>query len=217
MRIGIDIDNTITRTSEIILKYAQCFGRENHLNLVPNRQAYLLEDVLGWPGPEVERFFARSLLDIYTHVKPQPMAVEIMREWSSRHNLVLITSRQKYSPGIEQATREWLGRHRVVYHKLIMNTTSNFHYSSKVDACLDNGVEIMLEDHHDQALELSRWLPVLLFSYPYNQHLQVSNVKRVKDWLEVKNIVQNLEESCQFRKGPDARSPGLLPGRYEEG
>lgn len=217
MRIGIDIDNTITRTSEIILKYAQYFGRENHLNVVPNQQAYFLEDVLGWPRPVVEKFFSSSLLDIYTYVQPQPMAVEIMREWSSRHYLVLITSRQKYSPGIEQATREWLTRHGVVYHKLIMNTTTNIHYSSKVEACLDNGVEIMLEDLHDQALELSRWLPVLLFSYPYNQHLQANNVRRVKDWLEVKNIVRNLEESRPLRKGPDIRLPGLLPGRYEEG
>lgn len=217
MRIGIDIDNTITRTSEIILKYAQCFGRENNLNIVPNQQAYFLEDVLGWPRPVVERFFAGSLLDIYNHVKPQPMAVETMREWSSRHYLVLITSRQKYSPGIEQATREWLARHQVVYHKLIMNTTSNIHYSSKVGACLDNGVEIMLEDLHDQALELSRWLPVLLFSYPYNEHLQASNVRRVKDWLEVRNIVQNLVEGRQSGKGHDVRLPGILPGRCEEG
>ncbi|MEQ8173844.1 MAG: hypothetical protein ABRQ26_02145 [Syntrophomonadaceae bacterium] len=217
MRIGIDIDNTITSTSEVILKYAQCFGRENHLNIIPNQQAYLLEDVLGWPRPVVERFFASSLLDIYTHVKPRPMAVEIMREWSSRHDLVIITSRQKYSPGIEQATREWLGRHRVVYHKLIMNTTSDFHYSSKVDACLDNGVEIMLEDHHDQALELSRWLPVLLFTYPYNEHIQAKNVRRVKDWLEVKNIVRNLEEGCQNKQEQDVSLPGILPIRFEEG
>lgn len=217
MRIGIDIDNTITRTSEIILKYAQYFGRENHLNIIPNQQAYFLEDVLGWPRSVVERFFSSSLLDIYRHVQPQPLAVETMREWSSRHYLVLITSRNKYSPGIEQATREWLARHRVVYHKLIMNTTSNIHYSSKVEACLDNGVEIMLEDHHDQALELSRWLPVLLFSYPYNEHLQASNVRRIKNWLEAKNIIQKLEENRPLQNRPDVRLPDLYPGRYEEG
>lgn len=217
MRIGIDIDNTITRTSEIILKYAQCFGRENNLNIVPNQQAYFLEDVLGWTRPVVERFFASSLLDIYTHVKPRPMAVETLHEWSSRHYLILITSRQKYSPGIEQATREWLNRHRVAYHKLIMNTTSNIHYSSKVEACLENGVDIMLEDLHDHALELSRWLPVLLFSYPYNEHVKASNIRRVEDWLEVKKIVHNLEASCQFGKDIELRLPGVLPGHCEEG
>lgn len=217
MRIGIDIDNTITCTSETILEYAQCFGRANNLNIVPNQQAYFLEDVLGWTRPVVEKFFASSLLEIYTHVKPQPMAVEIMREWSSRHYLILITSRPKYAPGIEQATREWLDRHQIVYHQLIMNTTSNIHYSSKVEACLENGVEIMLEDHHDQALELSSRLPVLLFSYPYNEHVQAGNVRRVKDWLEVKNIVQKLEEGCKLGTRHDLGLSGILPGRGEEG
>jgi len=217
LRIGIDIDNTITCTSETILEYAQGFGRANNLNVVPNQQAYFLEDVLGWTRPVVEKFFAGSLLEIYTHVKPRPMAVEILREWSSRHYLILITSRQKHAPGIEKATREWLDRHQIVYHQLIMNTTSNIHYSSKVQACLDNGVEVMLEDHHDQALELSRWLPVLLFSYPYNEHLQASNVRRIKNWLEAKNIIQKLEENRPLQNRPDVRLPDLYQGRYEEG
>lgn len=217
MRIGIDIDNTITQTSEIILKYAKCYGRENNLNIIPNQQAYFLEDVLGWPKPVVERFFAGSLLDIYKDVKPQPMAVETIREWSSRHYLILITSRQKNTPGIEKATRDWLDRHQVVYHQLVMNTTSNIHYSSKVEACLTNRVDIMLEDLHDQAVELSRWLPVLLFSYPYNEHLQAKNVRRVKDWLEAKDIVKNMEKSCYIEEGNGVRRPETPPGRCEEG
>lgn len=217
MRIGIDIDNTITRTSEMILKYAQCFGRENDLNIIPDRKAYFIEEALGWPDYMVEKFFTQTLLNIYTNVKPQPMALDIIREWSSRHYLILITSRNKYSPGIEQVTREWLARHQVAYHQMVMNTTTNLHHSSKVQACLDNQVDIMIEDHHDLALELSRWLPVLLFSYPYNEHLQVSNVRRVKDWLEVKNIVSRLEEEHRPAQGISFRSPGMLLGRIEEG
>jgi hypothetical protein len=48
MILGIDIDNTITHTTEMILHYAQIFGREQGLNTVADLRYYYLEDILGW-------------------------------------------------------------------------------------------------------------------------------------------------------------------------
>jgi uncharacterized HAD superfamily protein len=73
-----------------------------------------------------------------------------------------------------------------------MNNTENMHHFSKLSACLENDIDLMIEDHHDLSLELSEKIPVLMFDYPYNNHLNVTNITRVQDWLQVKAIIDCL-------------------------
>jgi hypothetical protein len=42
MIIGIDIDNTITHTTEMIMHYAKIYGEEQGLNTVPDLRYYYL-------------------------------------------------------------------------------------------------------------------------------------------------------------------------------
>lgn len=192
MRIGIDIDNTITRTSKAIMRYADIFAKQNQLNAVPDYNEYYMEDALGWPKEMVEKFMERHLLDIYYEVQPKCRATEVIRELSEKHYLILITSRNRFYPGIEETTRDWLTRYGIPYDLLVMNATDNMHHFSKIQACKDNMVEIMIEDHHDLALELSQFLPVILFSYPYNQHIESPNIIRVSDWNQVKLAIEKI-------------------------
>ena len=46
MKIGVDIDNTITYTTETIMHYATVYGQENQLNIIPDLNHYYIEDVL---------------------------------------------------------------------------------------------------------------------------------------------------------------------------
>ena len=89
-----------------------------------------------------------------------------------------------------------------------MNNTENMHHFSKLKACLENSVDLMIEDHPDLSLELSEKIPVLMFDYPYNNHLEVTNITRVKDWLEVKTIVQSIVNlDTIFNSGPYTTLP----------
>jgi uncharacterized HAD superfamily protein len=75
-----------------------------------------------------------------------------------------------------------------------MNNTENMHHFSKLEDCINNNIDLMIEDHHDLSLELSQRIPVLLFDYPYNAHINVNNITRVKNWLEVKKIIEELNK-----------------------
>ncbi|HWP97495.1 MAG TPA: hypothetical protein VN426_11675 [Syntrophomonadaceae bacterium] len=185
MRIGIDIDNTITETTEIIMAYARKYGERHQLNTEPDYREYYIEDAFGWPRETADAFLNGCLLDIYRDVKPKPGALNTMREINHCHSLILITSRNRFFPGIETATREWLARYEIPFESLVMNSTANMHHFSKVQACQENRVEVMVEDHHELAFELSQHVPVLLFDYPYNRHIHSPNICRVKTWEEV--------------------------------
>lgn len=197
MNIGIDIDNTITNTREIILDYVRKFDQENHLNTKIDLSQYSLEESLRWDAELLHRFLKTYLADIYTHVKPKPHAIEVIKDLHQYHSIILITSRNQRDLSITESTLEWLSRHRLTYDKLIMNNTENMHHFSKLSACLENDIDLMIEDHHDLSLELSEKIPVLMFDYPYNNHLDVTNIKRVQDWLEVKSIIKNLDKKLK--------------------
>lgn len=192
MNIGIDIDNTITNTREIILDYVRRFDQENGIKTVVDLSHYSLDKSLGWDTKLINRFLNTYLADIYTCVRPKPNAIEVIKDLHQCHSIILITSRNQRDQSITESTLEWLSRYQLSYDKLVMNNTENMHHFSKLKACLENHVDLMIEDHHDLSLELSEKIPVLMFDYPYNNHLDVTNITRVKDWLEVKAIVQGI-------------------------
>ncbi|WP_054696164.1 5' nucleotidase, NT5C type [Syntrophomonas palmitatica] len=107
---------------------------------------------------------------------------------------MLITSRNVQFPRIEEITKEWLEQYGIVYDRLILNTTPNLHHFSKLEVCLQNGIQIMIEDHHQLAEEIAQTMPVILFDYPYNRHLESDNIIRVQTWAEVKSWVKRLEK-----------------------
>ena len=192
MIIGIDIDNTITSTRELILEYVRTFESENDLRTELDPNHYSLEESLNWDTQLLERFLGTYLENIYKYVAPKPHALEVISALHRRHTIILITSRNQRDALIRDITLEWLSRHHVEYDKLVMNDTENLHHFSKLAACQENHVEVMIEDHHDLSRELSEHIPVIMFDYPYNTHLQADNIMRVHDWLEVQAIIEQM-------------------------
>lgn len=192
MNIGIDIDNTITTTRELILDYVHIFDEENDLRTKVNLGCYSLEESLRWDAQVLRRFLSTYLADIYRDVTAKPHALEVIKDLHRSHSIILITSRNQRDEVIKATTLEWLSRNQVEYDKLVMNNTANMYHFSKLEACRANDIDIMIEDHHDLALELSRIIPVLMFDYPYNAHLNVNNITRIENWLEVKNIIAGM-------------------------
>lgn len=193
MNIGIDIDNTITHTRELILDYVRIFAQENGLNTEVDLGHYNLEDSLRWDMEVFKQFLTTYLSDIYQYVVPKSYALEVIKDLHQRHSIILITSRNQRNQTIKATTLEWLSRNQVEYDKLVMNNTANMHHFSKLASCLDNNIDVMIEDHHELSLELSGTIPVIMFDYPYNAHLDANNIIRVRDWLEVKMVMARLE------------------------
>ena len=193
MNIGIDIDNTITNTRDVILDYVQIFDRENNINTRVDLDYYSLEESLQWDTELIKQFLSTYLTDIYQYVTPKPYALEVIRELHQCHSITLITSRNQRDQIIKATTLEWLSLHQVEYDRLVMNSTANMHHFSKLESCLDNNIDVMIEDHHDLSLELSGIIPVVMFDYPYNAHLDANNITRVRDWLEVKTVINRME------------------------
>lgn len=194
MNLGIDIDNTITNTKETIHWYAQRFAAHHGYPLNPDINEYRLEQSFGWDIEITSRFLKENLVDIYVNVSPKPHAIEIINRLYERHRIVLITSRNERKAEIKEATLYWLKKHGLQYHQLIMNRTDNMFHFSKLTACLEHKIDIMIEDHHDLCLEISHRIPVLMFDTPYNAHVKADNITRVSSWPQVEELIQQFEQ-----------------------
>lgn len=191
MVIGIDIDNTITHTTEMIMDYARIFGEQRGVNTVPDPRFYYLEDALGWDPAVADEFLSLYLGHIYQNMRPKEKAVEVIRELKQDHRIILITSRNQQYPQVKEVTSNWLTHYGVEYDRLILNATDNMHYFSKLAVCQENQVQIMIEDHHDLVREISAHIPVIMFDYPYNSHLNSANIVRVQHWNDVRQWVRS--------------------------
>jgi len=191
MKIGIDIDNTITDTHKTIYNYALKYINENNVHCNYNPGGYMVEEVFGWDRVTANKFLDRYLIDIYENVQPKKKALDVIKHLNKNHQVIIITSRNYHQELIRQSTLNWLKRFGIIYDKLVMNTTDNLHHFSKLASCRENYLDLMIEDHHELSLEISQEIPVLMFDHSYNRHVSAHNIIRIKDWLEVKQYVDN--------------------------
>ena len=61
MIIGIDIDDTITDLSDIFLKYATLFNKENEIDFKIDKTQWDLDKAFGWNNDDFMKFSKKYL------------------------------------------------------------------------------------------------------------------------------------------------------------
>ena len=185
MVIGIDLDDTITNSSDVFLKYAKKYNKEKGIkfdikaNLLNQMEAY------GWSEKNSEEFRRKYLKRILQEAKPRPYCIEFINLIRDRGDeIVIITARSQSELGeIEEITRNWLKKNDVNYDKLIVNS------KSKEEDCLMNNVSVFIDDNiptcrkvHDK-LEI----PTYVFTTRYNENEEIDGLFRISCWKELNN------------------------------
>ncbi|MEM4270675.1 MAG: hypothetical protein QXO70_01110, partial [Candidatus Pacearchaeota archaeon] len=109
---------------------------------------------------------------------------ESIKEIKKLDELYIVTSRAE---DLKCKTQEWLDIYfpRMFSKLLFCNTFSNneLKQTSKRQLCAENGILLLLEDHYDYAVEVSKEIPVILFDKPWNSNKQnLDNIIRVYNW-----------------------------------
>lgn len=179
MRVGIDIDDTITETSDLI----SCVLTKNNLLDKSN-------DFDSYSKIELDSFedLIRSNIDeVLTNCPIKKNAKEVINYLKEKGNeIYLITSRSNhYSSNVYDITVSYLKRHGIEYDELL------FGYEEKRDICLEKNIDIMLDDSK-RIIESLKDTKVagIMFDASYNKDY---DGKRVSNWLEFKDYIDGLE------------------------
>ena len=181
MRIGIDVDNTITTTFPILKRYCIKYNEEViKRNLKLHEDGYSTMTLFDWTPEENLVFCNKYLREIVMQAPIKQNAKDIIEKIKNEGNEIYIITARSEPRFIEpySATKEQLDTNGIPYDKIIVNC------AEKYDFCKENKIELMLDDEPGNVDLISQLIPVIAFKEPYNERCNGKNIVRVGSWKE---------------------------------
>ena len=181
MRIGIDIDDTITNSWKYLIPvYRRIFNVEINENSQPYYNT--VKDVL-----TLDEFLeiGRQHEDEMHQVPLKEDVSEILTKLKEEgHILIFITARGKSYTNAYKSAKEYLEKNNVPYDKIIVDTWD------KATACKNEKIDLFIDDSRKHCQEVSDCnIDVLMMETTYNKDYH--EFKHVKDWKEIYEYIKN--------------------------
>lgn len=195
MRIGIDLDDTITKTDEILFKYAKIYNKEEKILFNINREEWNLTKAFGWNKENIKEFFSKYLKSIYEEAEIKENAKERINKLKDDGNeIIIITARDTKSlKEVHEVCKDWLINNKINVDKIVVDG------ENKAQKCLENKIDIFIDDNicNCENVYNNLKIPVLLMNSRYNKDYQNPKIKRVYNWNEIYNEIYN--EICKYK------------------
>lgn len=195
MRIGIDIDDTIADTYEVMFAYAQHYtinelGRTGEIQNEVSSHHFYAEIMHHWNKEEAENFWNQYYEKIQ-YVKPFTLAVEILQKLKAEGNeIVLITARYPASHfDIKKVTLEWLKTNNIPYDEIEIIR------EGKAQVALGKKVDLFIDDSFKNCTEVANaGIKSYLMDTRTNKGLSAENVTRVYSWSDIYDRIKKEEK-----------------------
>ena len=184
MRIGIDIDDTITNSWEYFIPhYAKLFNIDTSIlsksmPYYPAIKDYLsLDDYYKIMTPIHEK---------YAHEIPIKENVKevIDKLYELGHKIYFITARGSRDTDSYNPTKEYLDSHGIKYEKIYT------YAKNKADVCLKENIDLFIDDSYKHCKSVKeKGIQVLMFDTYYNREYKEFN--HVHSWNEIYKYIKD--------------------------
>lgn len=181
MRIGIDIDNTMCGTDEIIDTKIEEYIKEKKMT----REEFFSD------SKYMEDFYAVKIESIVREDPLKDDFLDVLNKLKVYNEIIIVTARTedfvKSFKHMREATKEWLEKNNIYYDKYF----DSVYKEGKVKVCKDEGIDIIIDDDINNYLAFKEHgIRTLLFD-DKKKYLDI--VDRVGSWKEVEEILLNKE------------------------
>ncbi len=185
MKIGIDIDNVISKFNEALLEeYIKHDKELRNTGIINPKADYIRKGMFDWTEEEENDFYYNNIERIATNLKPiNNSSYYIQKLKNDGNEIYIITGRNngEYKEPLK-LTKDWLNNYNIVYDRLILTNAYNKH--EKTEVCIENNIDIMIEDSSSMCLDLIKnGIKVYTMNTPYNQ--KETSFDRVSNWKEI--------------------------------
>lgn len=192
MKIGIDIDDTTLITVDSMIKYGDLFCHEvlkrkdTKSNLGDIKDRYYLNALYGWTEETKFQFFDmyyRNVLEECIPIEDAPETITTIKEEGNEIYFISARITSIKDCPAEQITINTFTKYKIPYDKIIIAAYDKLQY------CLDNKIEVFIDDSYEVLQELSKYgIKCYLMTTPMNRSIQVNdNITRVHTWQEIYN------------------------------
>ena len=184
MKIGIDIDNTLVQMQAGFFDF---YHKKNKTCIPWIKGKYYLTDFLPILKDEENKMWDEYHdSEDFDNILLMPDAIEVINILKKKHELIFITDRPV---GWKEKTLKFIKRKfpddnfKIVFSKGT---------ASKDKICKDLGISFMIDDHPIKTVNYAEsGVRVLLFDRHWNKKVEHENIIRVKNWQEIKEVVEN--------------------------
>lgn len=195
MKIGIDIDNTLTEVQEELNKaafeYAISLGKkiDNYDNpmedIKNNGDTYRKK--FQFTYEELKYFLKNIQENITNNAIPRENAKEVIDKLKKdRNEIYIITARDsEFHDDPYKLSKDWLDKNEIYYDKLIVNARE------KSSVCEKEKIDLFIDDQLNNCLSVQNAgiQTIMITDKTYNY----DKIKQLKDWNEIYNYINEME------------------------
>lgn len=189
MRIGIDIDGVLTDIEQWQLDYGSKFYFEKYNKQILDNEGYETTDIFKVDSKLDDEFWTEYFKDYSINVDVRKLASEVIKKLKQDGNeIYIITARGSFlshSANVmlfeenKNIVLEWLRKNEIEYDKII------FSPEDKLSICIENNIDVMIEDKVDNINKISSRIPVICFHAGYNKNCIGDNIIRCYSWYDI--------------------------------
>ena len=175
MRIGVDFDDTICRTTEMVHVYLEEYAKE--LGIEPL-------DIMNHEKLK-EEFFSLYSDRIYQNAEVKRSAVSVLKRLRSKGNeIYLITSRTGERRKVFSIIDEWLARHEIVVDAVLISVSGE----ERGLVCRRNQIDLMIDNNpYNYKRIVACGVRCLLFD---DREKYVLKENYVSNWLGIEKYIE---------------------------
>lgn len=181
MRIGIDIDGTITDLHKEIIKYGMKYNEKINGKGIKDENAYRITEIFDWDNNECLKFKKYIQREVLNIIKPREDVCQCLENLKSLgHDIYIITGRKKDEmKNTYKETWNWLKLNNIIFDKFLIEE------NNKGIACLKNKIDIYIDDSskHLKRVFDAGIKEVYIFDNVYNQ--EDNHYKRLYSFSEL--------------------------------
>ncbi len=128
-----------------------------------------------------------------------PDAKEVLDELGAKHHMTFLTRRSigcfpEIKNRVEDLTIKWQQKNFPYFSGVFFARAKEQYFKDKM-------FDLMLEDDANNAINISKYAPVLMLSRAWNQGLKIhENVGVVSDWKEIHFVIENFDKFYDEKK-----------------
>ena len=194
MNIGIDIDGVLTNLENYIATIGKKFTILNNLGFDDKMSQNSIYGFL--KKEDSHAFWDKHWFDYAKNIPARPNCSQIINKLKQEgNNIIIITARTydsqiikygiKKQKEMEQEIINWLQNNNINYDKLIFSDIN------KLKNCIDNNIDIMIEDSISNIEQLKKHMKIICFNAKYNKVYKDRNLLRVDNWENIYQLISN--------------------------
>lgn len=199
MNIGIDIDGVLTDLEKATIDFGTKMCVEEGWPIRIDLSKYWEVEAFAWTQEQADKFWNRYLVKYVVESPARMFSQEIIEKLQQEgNNIYIITARdesgmpQEYYGKMQQLTKDWLNKQNIKYDKLIFAKDEE-----KLQQCLENNIDIMIEDSPRNIQNISKQIKVIKFDCQYNKKVSESNIITAYSWYHIYDIINKLKNNKQ--------------------